>query len=477
LPDEPTFTTAREEIEESILSGVISVENDDDDVRERIKHALSYCRADHFEGRNRTVWETVVAFYGLAGGAPDAKDFADVLASTTMPEPEQAEAVEHFKELAAVSVSIARFRFCCRRVVEMYRNDRYLAALTDASQIIHGTISVDGVALTGFKDSVGHLRHELGAIDIEETDDERQAGDLDEDTRDLANEYQNATQSEVGTLTGFAEVDELTHGAQAGEMWLFAGFTGEGKSKITYNISWHAAIKQQRNVLYGTAEATREQVRRNIAVRHSHEPQFDRPGGLRYNDIKWGSLSPDDEQVYASVLKDLRTGYREGRHGKLHIFTIPHKATMDYVAAVVERQSQLYPVEMLVVDYLGLMGSVNKRQSRREELDDLLIATKRLAVDLRIPIMSPWQISRDAWKEAQKSGGYDKASLSDTSQAEKSTDLIMSLLRSPDNAAQLICQILKYRDGEELNRFTLATDFTTSLVTTDAAGYSALDDD
>ena len=56
-------------------------------------------------------------------------------------------------------------------------------------------------------------------------------------------------------------------------------------------------------------------------------------------------------------------------------------------------------------------------------------------------------MSQTAYKEALKAGEYSLANLAETSEAEKSADIIMSMLVMPDSGSELKMQIIKNRDG------------------------------
>ena len=92
---------------------------------------------------------------------------------------------------------------------------------------------------------------------------------------------------------------------------------------------------------------------------------------------------------------------------------------------------------------------------KEQELNDIITDAKQMAVTHRhqdgsygILLLAPYQVSRSNWQEAVKSGYYTKACMSETSEAEKTADLIWSHLQIPDTF-DLSCQVLKYRDGSD----------------------------
>jgi hypothetical protein len=79
-------------------------------------------------------------------------------------------------------------------------------------------------------------------------------------------------------------------------------------------------------------------------------------------------------------------------------------------------------------------------------------------------VVSPWQMGREPYKAALLSNGYTLASLSDTSEAEKTPDLIVSLLRPNPTAQEAVVQILKARDGPIMSSSLVHLDYRCSYI-------------
>ena len=85
--------------------------------------------------------------------------------------------------------------------------------------------------------------------------------------------------------------------------------------------------------------------------------------------------------------------------------------------------------------------------------------------------MSPWHTNRSSWENAKEKSVYTKSSLAKSSEAERSADVIVTILREQELDNGLRGSIIKSRDGEELPEFYLTCDFDhgyigDSLVTT-----------
>lgn len=462
------------ELQSTILASLASVYEAPQKLAERMGYVQSNVTDDFMEGDFYQLWRLLTRYYPLAGGLPSPDALEEMLeGSPRIPMPDKVKLSETYREFVARDISEASFKIAVVRLAERWRDDQYSILLAEANKIHHGTHQVGREMLSGFQDSVGHLKEGMAHVERLSRAEASSEGDMNQEISTVLDVYMAAKEGgSGGILTGFPELDALTHGLHPGELWLCAGYTSEGKSKVVYNIAYAACYLQGQNILLGTNEATRSQVRLNMIVRHSHHPKFDHARGLRYSDVRYGTLSKEDEWVLDAVAKDIRQSTDRGR---CYIFQMPNKASPDYIAEVLYRQSRVAPIGLVVIDYLGLMSSGTRRTDRRQELDDMLLAVKRIAIEYEVPILSPWQMSRTAWMEAVKSGKYTRASLADTSQAEKTSDVILSILKDDESPNQIKCQILKNRDGESDLSFDLNTDFSTSWVGSSISHSNLLD--
>lgn len=245
-------------------------------------------------------------------------------------------------------------------------------------------------------------------------------------------------------------------------------------TQMCCQTAWSAAVEQGKNVFFATSETVRATVRRRIVARHSRQPQFGLPKGLDSTDLKNGTLSVPQEKVLQAVLDDLKNN---PAYGKLHIAQIPRGATLSYVEARMNRAASEYQVDLALCDYLALLKSDRKRNSEREEMNEILKDAKVFATSfqdgLGVPFISPWQIKQASFKDAQTTGAYGLASLADTSEAEKSSDQIITLLRQAEQQQQLSLQFLKMRDGDIPNAITLQTDFRNAYLGTSGGGMQS----
>lgn len=462
------------ELQSTILASLASLYEAPQKLAERMGYVQSHVTDDFMEGDFYQLWRLLTRYYPLAGGLPSPDALEEMLEGTArIPMPDKVKLSETYRELVTRDISEASFKIAVVRIAERWRDDQYSTLLAEANKIHHSSHQVGREALSGFADSIAYLKEKMAHVEHLARTESAAEGDMNQEVSEMLDNYMIAKAGgAAGVMTGFPELDALTHGMHPGELWLCAGYTSEGKSKVAYNMAYAACYLQGKNILFGTNEATRSQVRLNMIVRHSHHPKFDHARGLRYSDVRYGSLSKEDEWVLDAVAKDIRQSTDRGR---CYIFQMPNKASPDYIAEVIYRQRRVAPIGLVVIDYLGLMSSGTRRTDRRQELDDMLLAVKRIAIEYEVPIVSPWQMSRTAWLEAVRSGKYTRASLADTSQAEKTSDVILSILKDDEMPNAIKCQVLKNRDGESDIDFNLYTDFTTSFVGSTVSHSNLLD--
>ena len=76
--------------------------------------------------------------------------------------------------------------------------------------------------------------------------------------------------------------------------------------------------------------------------------------------------------------------------------------------------------DLVVIDYVDYLRAPSKSRfsERKDEIDDVFIATKGLAKDLKIPILTPSQVNRMGAKDSviegdKAAGSYDKMMVAD----------------------------------------------------------------
>ena len=219
--------------------------------------------------------------------------------------------------------------------------------------------------------------------------------------------------SKQGLMTGLTELDELTNGLKGGQMVIVAARPGLGKSTLAVDFMRHASIKNNIPTLIFSLEMGKDElVERIISAESSVYTQH----------LKRGSMSPDDWAAAGEAAQRLDKA-------PLYIADSPELTMVDIAARARLMQAQ-HGIKMIVVDYLQLLTSGKKAESRQQEVSDFSRQLKLLAKSLDIPIIAIAQLNRGV--EMRGEDALPKASdLRESGSLEQDADIIL-LIHRPD---------------------------------------------
>ncbi|WOH94949.1 replicative DNA helicase [Corynebacterium urealyticum] len=219
--------------------------------------------------------------------------------------------------------------------------------------------------------------------------------------------------SKQGLMTGFTELDELTNGLKGGQMVIVAARPGLGKSTLAVDFMRHASIKNNIPTLIFSLEMGKDElVERIISAESSVYTQ----------NLKRGSMSQDDWAAAGEAAQRLDKA-------PLYIADSPELTMVDIAARARLMQAQ-HGIKMIVVDYLQLLTSGKKSESRQQEVSDFSRQLKLLAKSLDVPIIAIAQLNRGV--EMRGEDALPKASdLRESGSLEQDADIIL-LIHRPD---------------------------------------------
>ncbi len=213
----------------------------------------------------------------------------------------------------------------------------------------------------------------------------------------------------TGVPSGFNELDKYTAGFQKGDLIIVAGRPGMGKTAFGLSVCNAVGVKEKRPIAYFSLEMSSEQIGQRLLSINSQIP---------ISAIRTGSIDEWDKfNQFASLISN----------SSIFIDDTPGLNPV-MLRSRAKRMKLKYGIEMLVVDYLGLMRSVKESKNRNEEVQEISYNLKLIAKELEIPVIALSQLSRDV----EKRGGTKRPVLSDLRDSgaiEQDADLIMFLYR------------------------------------------------
>lgn len=435
---------------------------------ERYQRAVHEAHPEFFiPGPHRELFELIARYYRITNYPLAYDQFQAMLQSAGIDAARAMLLDQEFRRLWVLEVPEPHFRFALKEIRLKRRDEKLGATLADSLRAMYEGVRGE----QGYDVSRKVLTAGLSEIDrhFQPTNPE---GDIRLDGAAMLEEYALAQQTggftERMVRTALTEVDSRITGLRPGENMLVAAYSSHGKTTVIQNVAWSAAVQEHKNVLVFTNENLYGQYRARIYSRHTHwQPgAVGAVGGLRYNDIKTGSLSGQDEIIWRRTIDDFA---RNPAYGKLVVVQMPMGGSMQWVSGQLDRWHDEMDVGLVCLDYVGRMGPITPRPQRREELNDTLVMWKNSLVSFGngegVPGITGYQTSRQSMIEALSRGYYTLDCLAETSEAERNADIVLSLLFQEDVERELRIQLLKNRDGALLEPTSIVADFATSLIT------------
>lgn len=245
----------------------------------------------------------------------------------------------------------------------------------------------------------------------------------------------------VGIPTGFTFLDTVLTGMGRSDLIILAARPGMGKTSFALNIATNVAKKQNIPVAVFSLEMTKDQlVSRVLSSEAGIDSHAFRTGGLSTED--WVDLAgASDILAKTPMFLDDTSN-----------ITIPE------IKAKVRRINQdpsRPDIGLIVIDYLQLMNSGKKTESRVQEISDITRNMKIMAKELNTPVIALSQLSRSAEKSGRADHRPVLSDLRDSGSIEQDADVVMFLYREAyydkgeeADTSVAECIVAKNRHGE-----------------------------
>jgi replicative DNA helicase len=238
----------------------------------------------------------------------------------------------------------------------------------------------------------------------------------------------------VGVPTGFQKLDEMTHGLHPGQLIILAARPAVGKSTLALDIARNASIKHNKPVIFFSLEMGRAEIAMRLLSAESR---------IYLQTMRKGNLSDNDWSRIASVRGEINSA-------PLYIDDSPNMTLVE-IRAKCRRLAKRVGLEMIVIDYIQLMTSGKKVESRQQEVSEFSRALKLLAKELGVPVIAISQLNRNSERSENKKP--ELSHLRESGSLEQDADVVVLLHRDDiakkeeerDGLAELI--VAKQRNG------------------------------
>jgi replicative DNA helicase len=238
----------------------------------------------------------------------------------------------------------------------------------------------------------------------------------------------------TGVPTGFADLDELTNGFHPGQMIIVAARPAMGKSTLALDFARAASIGNNLPSILFSLEMGKSEIAMRLLSAESSVPlQMMRKGTVDSRD--WTTIAATRGRI---------------NDAPLFIDDSPNMTLVE-IRAKCRRLKQRVGLKMVVIDYLQLMTSGKRVESRQQEVSEFSRALKLLAKELQVPVVALSQLNRGPEQRADKMPAL--SDLRESGSIEQDADMVILLHResayerdSP-RAGEADLIVAKHRNG------------------------------
>ncbi len=315
---------------------------------------------------------------------------------------------------------------------EIVREKAILRRLVDASMRI-GQMSY---AAEGDVDNiVDRAQAELYAVTERRTsEDYKSLAELMQPALDEIEAIASRGAGLSGVPTGFTELNDLTNGLHPGQLIIVAARPGMGKSTLALDFARAASIRNGLTSVIFSLEMSQIEITMRLLSAEATVPLSHIRGG-RMSDQDWDRVSAKMGQV---------------SEAPMFIDDSPNLTMME-IRAKARRLKQRHDLKLVIIDYIQLMTSGKRVESRQLEVSEFSRQLKLLAKELDLPVVALSQLNRGPEQRTDK-----KPMLSDLRESgslEQDADMVV-LLNRPDlydkeseRAGEADFDVAKHRNG------------------------------
>ncbi len=359
------------EAERSVLGGMMISKDAIADVIEQIRGT------DFYRPAHEVIYDSILDLYGR-GEPADAITVADEL--TKRGELARIGGPTYLHTLIAAVPTAANAGFYARIVRERSILRKLVEAGTRIVQLGYGTDGGDVDEL------VNTAQAEVYAVtERRASEDYLPLSEIIGGTVDEIEAAGHRGEGMIGVPTGFSDLDRLTNGLHPGQMIVLAARPAIGKSTLGIDIVRSAAIKNGQAAVVFSLEMSRNEITMRLLSAEAR---------VHLQKLRTGAMGEDDWAKIAQTMGKISGA-------PLFIDDSPNMSLME-IRAKCRRLKQRHDLKLVVIDYLQLMTSGKRVESRQQEVSEFSRALKLLAKELEVPVIAISQLNRGPEQRTDK---------------------------------------------------------------------------
>jgi replicative DNA helicase len=182
----------------------------------------------------------------------------------------------------------------------------------------------------------------------------------------------------TGLSTGFRELDDMTSGLQRTDLVIVAGRPSMGKTALCLTLAQNAALRTNAIVAIFSLEMSKEQLVTRMLASEAH---------INAHRFRTGHLMTAEWERLAGAVGTLS-------QARIFIDDTPAISALEIRAKCRRLAAEQKGLDLIVVDYLQLMGGSKRTESRQQEVSQISRELKGLAKEMDVPVVALSQLSR-----------------------------------------------------------------------------------
>lgn len=222
-------------------------------------------------------------------------------------------------------------------------------------------------------------------------------------------------------LTGIFDLDKVTNGLHEEELTIIGARPGVGKTTFALQIALRIASGSIKNeglpVGIISLEMSETQIVQKI---------ISKVANVDSNKLRTGNLDVQEQE---------RIALAEGKISNLPIFINTKARNIQEIETFARRLKNKNNLGLLIIDYIQLVKSSNKFNSREQEVAEISRCLKLLSLELKIPIIGLCQLNRNAAKTEPT-----LADIRESGAIEQDADNVIFLYKENESDEQLLIE-------------------------------------
>lgn len=241
-------------------------------------------------------------------------------------------------------------------------------------------------------------------------------------TLEIENSWKNS--SDYSLYTGIYDLDSMICGLHKQELTIIGARPGVGKTTLALQIAEKIA-RNDKNVLFVSLEMSDNQLIQKMIAR---------TGNVKSYRMRMGTIEEEDWTKISNAI---------GKLSDLKFNTNSKIRTIQKLELEARKLKNRGKLDLLIIDYIQLLKSKDKFNSREQEVADISRRLKLMSLELDIPVVALCQLNRNA--SNNEPGLSD---LRESGSLEQDADNVIFLHQENNENNIVTLKVAKQRAGE-----------------------------